>query len=265
MLQATISVQNDIYTSNKAHNYGLQPISQKYKLLNPLKWFQCSPDWQWLHRTDIDPIVIQIFHCLYRWSTTLFHLFTHLINNMAVTCTWDQSINQSVLDHANWQQVSQLSALQPLRSILRRGILNVLYNYCQHHYQYHYFKQTCSEYETTPPPTDTRKHALCMSTHTHTCPHIHVYTYTHHTPAHTHTSTCTHALTQFTQTQNVRPTHPVVIGVSGANLDPSLVDSGDGVGADRVPQGAACIRVCGGHLKDGSTYGTGWRRKGACW
>ena len=197
-VQATISVQNDIYTSNKAHNYGLQPISQKYKLLNPLKWFQCSPDWQWLHRTDIDPIVIQTFHCLYRWSTTLFHLFTHLINNMAVTCTWDQSINQSVLDHANWQQVSQLSALQPLRSILRRGILNVLYNYCQHHYQYHYFKQTCSEYETMPPPpppTDTRKHALCMSTHTrtHTCPHIHVYTYTHHTPAHTHTSTCTHS------------------------------------------------------------------------
>ena len=263
MLQATISVQNDIYTSNKAHNYGLQPISQKYKLLNLLKWFQCSPDWQWLHRTDIDPIVIQTFHCLYRWSTTLFHLFTHLITNMAVTCTWDQSINQSVLDHANWQQVSQLSALQPLRSILRRGILNVLYNYSQHHYQYHYFKQTCSEYETTPPPQiHASMHYACPHTHTH----IHVHTYM---STHTHTSTHTHiymyTLTQFTQTQNVRPTHPVVIGVSGANLDPSLVDSSDGVGADRVPQGAAWIRVCGGHLKDGSTYGAGWRRKGACW
>ena len=183
MLQATVSVQNDIYTSNKAHNYGLQPISQNYKLLNPLKWFQCSPDWQWLHRTDIDPIVMQTFRCLDRWSTTLFHLFTHLINNMAVTCTWDQSINQSVLVHANWQQVSQLSALQPLRSILTRGILNVLYNYRQHHCQYHYFKQTCSEYETTPPPRYTQACTMHVHTHTstHTSPHIHV-----HTPAHTH-------------------------------------------------------------------------------
>ena len=91
---------------------------------------------------------------------------------------------------------------------------------------YHYFKQTCSEYETTPPPTptDTRKYALCMSTHTQ----VHTYMSTHQ---HTHTSTCTHSH-KFTQTQNVRPTHPVVIGVGGANLDPSLVDSGDGVGAD---------------------------------